>query len=72
MPHSKMIARFLLRLPPLLKLNLEEKDSDSFLNNFFSLLIQFSSVAQSCPILCDPVNCSTPGLPVILIRTTLF
>ena len=25
---------------------------------------QFSSVAQSCPTLCDPVNCSTPGLPV--------
>ena len=28
------------------------------------LLIQFSSVAQSCPTLCDPMNCSTPGLPV--------
>ena len=26
---------------------------------------QFSSVAQSCPILCDPVDCSTPGLPVL-------
>ena len=25
---------------------------------------QFSSVAQSCPTLCDPKNCSTPGLPV--------
>ena len=24
----------------------------------------FSSVAQLCPILCDPMNCSTPGLPV--------
>ena len=22
------------------------------------------SVAQSCPTLCDPMNCSTPGLPV--------
>ena len=21
-------------------------------------------VAQSCPTLCDPMNCSTPGLPV--------
>ena len=26
--------------------------------------IQFSSVAQSCPTLCDPMNRSTPGLPV--------
>ena len=26
--------------------------------------VQFSSVAQSCPTLSDPMNCSTPGLPV--------
>ena len=26
--------------------------------------VQFSSVAQSCPTFCDPMNCSTPGLPV--------
>ena len=24
----------------------------------------FSSVAQSCPILCNPMNCSMPGIPV--------
>ena len=28
------------------------------------LFSQFSSVAQSCPTLCDPRNPSTPGLPV--------
>ena len=27
-----------------------------------SLFIQFSSVAQPCPTLCDPMNHSTPGL----------
>ena len=26
--------------------------------------VQFSSVAQSCPTLCDPMDCSTPALPV--------
>ena len=26
--------------------------------------MQFSSVAPSCPTLCDPMDCSTPGLPV--------
>ena len=26
--------------------------------------VQFISVAQSCPTLCDPMNRSTPGLPV--------
>ena len=30
-------------------------------NHLFSLV---SSVAQSCPTLCDPMNCSMPGLPV--------
>ena len=26
--------------------------------------VQFSLFAQSCPTLCDPVDCSTPGFPV--------
>ena len=26
--------------------------------------VQFSSVAQLCPTLCDPMSCRTPGLPV--------
>ena len=26
--------------------------------------VQFSSVTQSCPTLCNPMNRSTPGLPV--------
>ena len=36
-------------------------------NSMSSLIIttiQFSSVALSCPTLCNPMNCSTPGLPV--------
>ena len=28
------------------------------------LVVQFSSVTQSCPTLCDPMNRSTTGLPV--------
>ena len=33
---------------------------------FSSLIfdLQFSSVSQSCLTLCDPMDCSTPGLPV--------
>ena len=35
------------------------------LNNFLlDTLVQFSSVAQTCPTLCDPMDYSTPGLPV--------
>ena len=29
-------------------------------------LVQFSSVAQSCPTLCNPINSSMPGFPVHL------
>ena len=32
--------------------------------NFIGSSVQFSSVAQSCPTLRDPMNRSTPGLPV--------
>ena len=32
--------------------------------NIISHSVQFSSVAQLCPTLCDPMNFSTPGLPV--------
>ena len=38
-----------------------------FLLQFLDILylsVQFSSVAQSCPTLCDPMSRSTPGLPV--------
>ena len=32
--------------------------------SFYSCSVQFSSVAQLCLTLCDPMNRSTPGLPV--------
>ena len=31
---------------------------------YIFIFLQFSSVVQSCPILCDPMNRSMPGLPV--------
>ena len=34
----------------------------NFLSSFHS--VQFSSVAQLCPTLCDPMDYSTPGIPV--------
>ena len=37
-----------------------------FLVIYLIISVQFSSVAQSCPTLCDPMNCSPPGLPVHL------
>ena len=33
------------------------------LHKYSLISIQFSSVAQLCPTLCHPMDCSTPGLP---------
>ena len=40
------------------------RQSPTFGAKVSSATVQFSSVAQSCPTLCDPMNRSTPGLPV--------
>ena len=32
--------------------------------NLVLFQVQFSSVAQSCLTVCNPMNCSMPGLPV--------
>ena len=51
-PHALDIAGFFPTEPP-------GKPRNKPLSS-----VQFSSVAQSCPTLCDPMNRSTPGLPV--------
>ena len=34
------------------------------LSIYLSPFIKFSSVAQSCPTFCNPMDCSTPGFPI--------
>ena len=43
-----------------------DKDTHAHTHTHTGILhsVQFSSVAQSCPTLCNPMNHSTPGLPV--------
>ena len=59
---SHEIKRFLL-LGRKVMINLDSilKSRDITLPTMVHLV---SSVTQSCPTLCDPMNCSTPGLPV--------
>ena len=38
--------------------------TSAFSKTVLVMLVQFSSVAQSCPTLCNPINCSMPVLPV--------
>ena len=47
-----------------MKLELIIQSEVSQKKNTNTVSIQFSSVIQSCPILCDPMNRSMPGLPV--------
>ena len=54
------LVYWILRFKPYFSLS-----SITFIKSFFSSSsVQFSSVAQSCPTLCDPMNHSMPGLPV--------
>ena len=46
---------------PIMPKNLELTGSMKTYKTFYQSV---SSVAQSCPTLCDPMNCSMPGLPV--------
>ena len=32
--------------------------------HYLVITVQFSSVTQSCPTVCSPMDCSTPGCPV--------
>ena len=41
-----------------------EEDLRLYIFQMCTFAVQFSSVAQLCPTLCDTMNCSTPGLPV--------
>ena len=60
---------YTIRFPDSQTFRLGLKYTTSFLWDFTASFIafssvQFSSVAQSCPTLCDPINRSMPGLPV--------
>ena len=48
----------------IIKVIYDKPTTNIILNSEKLKAVQFSSVAQSCPTLCDPMNHSTPGLPV--------
>jgi len=43
---------------------LKLKDASSLERKLWQISVQFSSVTQLCLTLCDPTDCSMPGLPV--------
>ena len=63
--HLLKLTYFLAQdfLQIVMLLNINNFKINCMLSAFFSTLSQFSSVAQSCLTLCDPMDCSTPSLP---------
>ena len=57
-PTSELLRRWSERI--LLKCFISEGNLSILL-----IRVHFSSVAQSCPTLCDPMDCSIPGFPVL-------
>ena len=62
LPRSKRLLILWLQSPSAVILE-PNITYHSFVQNYTSS-VQFSSVAQLCPTLCDPMNCSMPGSPV--------
>ena len=62
------LKEVLLFLPASVTVPLDYPTPSLHMFSFYALLktgsVQFSSVTQSCPTLCDPMNRSMPGLPV--------
>ncbi|KAB0359744.1 hypothetical protein FD754_003900, partial [Muntiacus muntjak] len=64
------LSPYILKHLGVLVLVLCVKDTDGRLGTeldctfYLVFLFQFSSIAHSCPTLCDPMDCSTPGFPV--------
>ena len=67
MSNTVPFCRLLSQIPGNGQNNMTKRENKWSMENI-SLIqfssVQFSSVAQSCPTLCDPMNRSTPGLPV--------
>ena len=62
---SSFVRLFSILLVSITDLNSFKRQCDKLVSHFPRFYsVQFSSVAQSCLTLCDPMNRSTPGLPV--------
>ena len=57
-------GRFAGGVPPVPEISSEANPCQTSSQANMSGSVQFSSVSQSCLTLCDPLDCSRPGLPV--------
>ena len=60
--HGQEISASIMKHKGKNEENHKQENTNGFINSSHS--VQFTSVTQSYPTLCEPMNCSTPGLPV--------
>ena len=60
-----MLLLFFLMIVDQRKVNLWLERLEASIKSLILRQVCCCSVTKSCPTLCDPVNCSTPGFPVI-------
>ena len=62
--HSSFLILNLSRMGIVMLPHFGQTDVSSCLQVWFVWSIKFSSVVQSCPTLCNSIDCSSPGFPV--------
>ena len=62
--HSKSLIIFFFKIPKVRDTILYWSFSVWLMSSSIMPCGQFNSNTQSCPTLCDPMDCSTPGFPV--------
>ena len=62
-PNLNDIKQNFIRLIDFASQEFSQSSTSQHLRLLF-ISVQFSSITQSCPTLCDPMNSSMPGLPV--------
>ena len=62
--HSSFLILNLSRMGIVMLPHFGQTDVSSCLQVWFVWSVKFSSVVQSCPTLCNSIDCSSPGFPV--------
>ena len=69
-PHPFLLTFNVLLVSPISQTQLEAREQGSYVMQSLESAyrgissVQISSVAKSCPTLCNPMDCSMPGFPV--------
>ena len=61
---ARIISKLTYTYKPHISISARDWDLTKHQAKVLSSIVQFNSVAQSCPVLCNSMDCSMPGFPV--------